>query len=227
MLQMRRSTYVVNKHLHSLDTKKKSYCYKCKTTTMIYPSLFIITILLSIVFGKYDAHAFTNPPRTTTTIQCMPCSYYHHTDVVVSSRRKNECNNNLVQLYSANTDEDVTTTIIQQNGDGSSSSATIENQVVNTTGMPTLELIVDDDTTTNNESIINEEDAEQSYRRGLATIGFITLLFASNSPALHSAFAFTTTVPPVLLINALVTVVGKSRELSSSCLFVQAMYKNL
>ena len=170
----------------------------------------------------YDAQAFTTPPRTTTIIQCISSSYYHHTDVV-SSRRKNEFHN-FVQLYSANTDEEVTT-IIQQNGDGASSSA-IENQVVlYTAGMPTLTQLIVDDTT--NESTISEEDAEQSYRRGLATIGFITLLFASNSPTLHSAFAFTTTAPPVLLINALVTVVGKSRELSS-CLFVDhIMHKNL
>lgn len=52
------------------------------------------------------------------------------------------------------------------------------------------------------------DSAERYYRRGLATIGFITLLFASNSPALHSAFSKTSNVPPVLLINAAVTVVG-------------------
>ena len=170
----------------------------------MYPSLFIVIILLSIVI-RYDAQAFTTPPRTTTIIQCISSSYYHHTDVV-SSRRKNEFHN-FVQLYSANTDEEVTTTIIQQNGDGASSSA-VENQLVYTAGMPTLTQLIVDDTT--NESTVSEEDAEQSYRRGLATIGFITLLFASNSPALHSVFAFTTTAPPVLLINALVTVVGKS-----------------
>ena len=52
------------------------------------------------------------------------------------------------------------------------------------------------------------DSAAQSYRRGLATIGFITLLFASNSPALHSVFSKTSNMPPVLLINAAVTVVG-------------------
>lgn len=68
-------------------------------------------------------------------------------------------------------------------------------EVVDTTGMPTL-------------TIKNDEADEDSYRRGLMTIGFITLLFASNSPALHSAFAMTSSTPPVLLINAAVTVVG-------------------
>ena len=44
------------------------------------------------------------------------------------------------------------------------------------------------------------------YRRGLLTIGFITLLFSSNSPALHAAFA--EAAPPVLLLNAAVSVVA-------------------
>jgi len=46
--------------------------------------------------------------------------------------------------------------------------------------------------------------ATASYQRGLATIAFITLLFASNSPALHAAFSLTNSShpPPILLINA-------------------------
>ena len=48
-------------------------------------------------------------------------------------------------------------------------------------------------------------DAE--YKRGLLTIGFITLLFSSNSPALHAAFAGSDP-PPVLLLNAAVSVVA-------------------
>ena len=62
----------------------------------------------------------------------------------------------------------------------------------------------------------DDDDAEQSYRNGLLTIGFITLLFASNSPALHSAFAMTSNAPPVLLINAAVTVVGLTGVVLSS-----------
>ena len=68
--------------------------------------------------------------------------------------------------------------------------------------------------TTQISSLVEEEtnkgidEAEQSYRTGLITIGFITLLFASNSPALHSAFSITANTPPVLLINAAVTTIG-------------------
>ena len=71
-------------------------------------------------------------------------------------------------------------------------------QVVETSGMP--ELI----------SLSDEEDdaAATRYKNGLITIGFITLLFASNSPALHSAFKLTSSTPPVLLINAVVSSVG-------------------
>ena len=43
-------------------------------------------------------------------------------------------------------------------------------------------------------------DAE--YKRGLATVAFITLLFASNSPALRFAFTSAEHVPPVLLVSA-------------------------
>lgn len=48
---------------------------------------------------------------------------------------------------------------------------------------------------------INTND---EYKRGLLTIGFITLLFSSNSPALHAAFS-EASAPPVLLLNAAVS----------------------
>ena len=41
------------------------------------------------------------------------------------------------------------------------------------------------------------------YKRGLAIIGFITLLFSSNSPILHSAFVNSSNPPSVLLLNAM------------------------
>lgn len=49
--------------------------------------------------------------------------------------------------------------------------------------------------------------SEQEYRRGLATIGFCTLVFASMSPAMHAALAGAT-APPVLLLNAAVSVIA-------------------
>lgn len=52
------------------------------------------------------------------------------------------------------------------------------------------------------------DTASTTYRNGLITIGFITFLFASNSPALHAAFSLTNEPPPVLLVNAAVTAVG-------------------
>lgn len=48
---------------------------------------------------------------------------------------------------------------------------------------------------------------ETEYRRGLATIGFCTLVFASMSPAMHAALAGST-APPVLLLNAAVSVLA-------------------
>ncbi|KAL7495627.1 hypothetical protein ACHAWT_004076 [Skeletonema menzelii] len=61
-----------------------------------------------------------------------------------------------------------------------------------------------------------EVDATNKYRAGLITIGFITLLFASNSPILRSAWESTSSAPPVLLINAAVSVVGLVGVIASS-----------
>lgn len=46
------------------------------------------------------------------------------------------------------------------------------------------------------------------YKRGLLTIGFITFLFATNSPVLHWAFTSGDNPPPVLLVNAAVSMVA-------------------
>jgi drug/metabolite transporter (DMT)-like permease len=65
----------------------------------------------------------------------------------------------------------------------------------------------------------NEQDdnalslsSERVYQQGLVTIAFITLLFASNSPALHALYAVSsspvTTSPPVLLLNAVCSVIA-------------------
>jgi len=51
-------------------------------------------------------------------------------------------------------------------------------------------------------------DADNDYKRGLITIGFITFLFATNSPVLHWAFTSGENPPPVLLVNAAVSVVA-------------------
>lgn len=78
-------------------------------------------------------------------------------------------------------------------------------QIVDTEGMPTFEYSTESVTI---ETGIGEAQSTNTYRSGLITIGFITLLFASNSPVLHSAFELTTNAPPVLLINAIVSSVG-------------------
>ena len=47
------------------------------------------------------------------------------------------------------------------------------------------------------------EAAAEEYRRGVLTVCFITLLFASNSPALHAALTSMEHAPPPLMLNAL------------------------
>ena len=49
---------------------------------------------------------------------------------------------------------------------------------------------------------------DEEYKRGLLTIGFITFLFATNSPVLHWAFTSGENSPPVLLVNAAVSIVA-------------------
>lgn len=53
-----------------------------------------------------------------------------------------------------------------------------------------------------------KRSAADEHQRGLITIGAITLLFASNSPVLHAAFSSGENAPPVLLLNAAVSVVA-------------------
>jgi len=59
-------------------------------------------------------------------------------------------------------------------------------------------------------SPVSKDADEAEYRRGIATVASITLLFASNSPAVHVAFSSVGggIVPPVLLLNAAVSAVA-------------------
>lgn len=60
------------------------------------------------------------------------------------------------------------------------------------------------------ETVISLEGTRTNddYRTGLVTIGFITFLFSTNSPVLHGAFTAGDHPPPVLLVNAAVSVVA-------------------
>jgi len=112
------------------------------------------------------------------------------------------------------TEIDVTTTSSSSSSfeigvSSSSSSLTPQNiscsQLLNDSNQMSEQSILLEDAEHN---IVEVRSAEESYRRGLVTIGFITLLFASNSPVLHSSFSMTTNTPPVLLINSAVSMVG-------------------
>mgnify|MGYP006118668255 CR=1 FL=1 len=53
------------------------------------------------------------------------------------------------------------------------------------------------------EVVRTPEAPADEYRRGVLTVCFITLLFASNSPALHAALTSMEHAPPPLMLNAL------------------------
>jgi drug/metabolite transporter (DMT)-like permease len=72
--------------------------------------------------------------------------------------------------------------------------------------LPPLQVPVIGALTTTKSGPINPQS---DYQKGLLTIGFITLLFASNSPVLHAAFSSSDIqAPPVLLLNAAVSAVA-------------------
>jgi drug/metabolite transporter (DMT)-like permease len=57
-------------------------------------------------------------------------------------------------------------------------------------------------TNTNSNESTEISTSSSEYKRGLAIIGFITLMFSSNSPVLHAAFVNSENPPSVLLLNA-------------------------
>ena len=65
---------------------------------------------------------------------------------------------------------------------------------------------------TDGQGMVVRTDEEASsltnYRRGRVTIGAITVMFASNSPVVHSAFTLTEHAPPVLLLNSAVALIA-------------------
>lgn len=163
------------------------------TNIHIHNQLFIAVILLLLIFGQHDAQAFSAPP--------LRCISYNRKGCY--QQRQTTYNNIHRHSTKIDTQDEVT---IEIENDATAS------LVVDTQLMPSTitDLENDNDITIANDDDVTtpRENVEDAYKRGLLTIGFITLLFASNSPAVHSAFRLTTSTPPVLLINALVTVVG-------------------
>lgn len=71
--------------------------------------------------------------------------------------------------------------------------------------MPALDALATA-TTDDNTASSSQFSSSFEYERGMLTIGFITLLFSSNSPVLHAAFSSDMVAPPpVLLLNAAVS----------------------
>lgn len=68
-------------------------------------------------------------------------------------------------------------------------------------------------------------DQKQVYQQGLVVIGIITLLFASNSPALHMVFVNSTIPPPVFLLNAACSLVAMISMLGAGPLLDNAVDK--
>ena len=139
-------------------------------------------VITLFVVGQHEAAAFVTP-FATRCVGYTPVSSFNRVKLSSSS------STNEITIISS-------TEIVQDDNV----------QIIDTKGMPPLEYTAE--AVVVNEDVSNDDEAATRYRNGLITIGFITLLFASNSPVLHSAFELTSNTPPVLLINAIVSFVG-------------------
>lgn len=103
----------------------------------------------------------------------------------------------------------------------------VEEELVSGRVVPTTRRTVGEDASTpraRGEAVAQPPRADEAeYKRGLAIVGGITLLFASNSPALHAAFTATESAPPFLLLNALVSIVALSGLLFGGALMNEAV----
>jgi len=152
----------------------------------------MVVVLLSLWLFSFTTSAFTSPLSRTHTY------YYRNASVELHAIKTSE-EQPVVQIGDDN--------IIEQQA--LVASAASQNIVV-VDGMPTSTLISAEISAEGATLSTDQEltTATTTYRNGLITIGFITLLFASNSPILRSAWESTANAPPVLLVNAAVSIIG-------------------
>lgn len=146
----------------------------------------MVVVLLSLWLFSFTTSAFTSPLSRTHT-------YYRHASV---------------ELHAIKTVEEEF--VVQIGGDIIEQQALVASEasqnIVVVDSMPTTKLISAEGATLSTDQELTT--ATTTYRNGLITIGFITLLFASNSPILRSAWESTANAPPVLLVNAAVSIIG-------------------
>lgn len=147
----------------------------------------MVVVLLSLWLFSFTTSAFTSPLSRTHT-------YYYR--------------NASVELHAIKTSEEqpvvqIGDDIIEQQALVASAAS---QNIVAVDGMSTSTLISTEGATLSTDQELTT--ATTTYRNGLITIGFITLLFASNSPILRSAWESTANAPPVLLVNAAVSIIG-------------------
>ena len=146
----------------------------------------IVVVLVSFWLFSYTTSAFTSPSSRTH-------AYYRHASVELHAIKTSE-EQPVVQIRDD---------IIQQQALVAPEAS---QNIVVVDGMPTSTLISTEGATLSTDQELTT--ATTTYRNGLITIGFITLLFASNSPILRSAWESTANAPPVLLVNAAVSIIG-------------------
>jgi drug/metabolite transporter (DMT)-like permease len=144
-----------------------------------------VVVLVSLWLFSFTTSAFTSPSSRTDT-------YYRHDSVELHAIKLSE--EPVIQIGDD---------IIEQQAFVAPEAS---QNIVVVDGMPTSTLISAEGAILSTDQELTTATA--TYRNGLITIGFITLLFASNSPILRSAWESTANAPPVLLVNAAVSIIG-------------------
>jgi hypothetical protein len=144
-----------------------------------------VVVLMSLWLFSFTTSAFTSPSSRTHT-------YYRHASVELHAIKLSE--EPVIEIGDD---------IIEQQALVAPEAS---QNIVVVDGMPTSTLISAEGAILSTDQELTT--ATTTYRNGLITIGFITLLFASNSPILRSAWESTANAPPVLLVNAAVSIIG-------------------
>jgi drug/metabolite transporter (DMT)-like permease len=137
------------------------------------------TVSITLAFSALQTAALTAPFRVSTTHQ--PTSALHMDNSLTNEKIRRSKRNRKV-------------------------ASSLETSLIDPTTIQKKEPVTIPDALSNlADTVLGSGTAE--YKRGLLTIGFITLLFSSNSPAIHAAFSGVDP-PPVLLLNAAISAVA-------------------
>mmetsp|Transcript_17367 Transcript_17367/g.42197 ORF Transcript_17367/g.42197 Transcript_17367/m.42197 type:complete len:641 (+) Transcript_17367:111-2033(+) len=153
--------------------------------------------------------------RTRTRIAIGHQNHRHFSSLQASSSSSLSSSSSTTTTWNSTTDDDAT--VVATVPSSTTAAPSSLEDAINVFPIPTTESTSTMDLQQPPVDEGDEEEDRVAYKKGLATIGFITLLFSSNSPALHAAFSSSSSSlsesamigpPPVLLLNGAVSLVA-------------------